>query len=467
MTLCMLMKFPQISKLLRLQSFDINSDTGRANERDWHIALTSITAAVSKITAASAMLYTVPLTMGYLGTELFGLWMTIYAGISMLTFLDLGISNGVLNAIAHATGKNDNQKIQAIVTNGLFMLCIISITILMLFFASYFYIPWTGFLKFKMTKTALEVGPVMLVLLLCFVSNLPLAAVQKIQMGLQRGYLANFWEILGSVGGVIGIVIAVKFEARLYWIVLAVVGIPVVFRGINTLVFFKFQQVSFQPHLTKINLGVVKTLVRAGSLFFILQLAFLVGFQSDNIIIAKILGVDIVSGYDVILKIASLPGMFIGFFVAAQWPAYGEAYTRGDTNWIVKTFSRTLRLSILINLPFALFLVLWGDQLIKLWVGPKLIPSLDLLVGMALWSQLQVIGNVISALLNGLHIVRFQVICASLMAVGNILLSIYLVGRIGVAGAIYGTLVAYTIFTLIPCWYYVPCYLKRLTSNKM
>ena len=167
------------------------------------------------------------------------------------------------------------------------------------------------------------------------------------------------------------------------------------------------------------------------------------------------MGVEAVAGYDVALKLSTLPAMFIGFVVVAQWPAYGEALTRGDSSWIRQTFVRTLRLSLLFAIPFALFLLFWGDALIRVWAGPDVVPSKTLLIGIAIWSVLLVIGNVLASLMNGLHIIKFQAITASLMATANILISIYLVKRIGVAGAILGTISAYTILTLVPCWYYV------------
>ena len=80
---------------------------------------------------------------------------------------------------------------------------------------------------------------------------------------------------------------------------------------------------------------------------------------------------------------------------------------------------------------------------------------MTLLIGISIWSVMLVVGNVIAALLNGLHVVKFQAINALLMATANILISIYLVSKIGVAGAILGTITAYTIFTLLPCWYYI------------
>jgi len=458
------MKVYEISSLLRLSPFDTTTDEGRARERHRHIAWTSVTAAIAKVTTALAMLISVPLTLGYLGPEQFGMWMAISAVIAMLGFADFGLSNGLLNAIAHASGRNADGEIRCIIANGLFMLCMIGAIILLAFAGLYSYIPWPSVFNVTTTAAAVEAGPVVLVLMLCFVATLPLGVTQKIQLGLQQGYWANLWETLGSIGGLLGILLAIQLEAGLQWIALATAGIPVIFRGINTLVFFGLQKFTLRPRLRHLDFGVVRGLMRTGLLFFILQLAVIVGFQSDNIIIARILGVEAVAGYDIALKLSTLPAMFIGLVVIAQWPAYGEALARGDTNWIRHTFYRTLRLSLAAAIPFAFILVLWGGKIIKLWAGPDVVPSMALIAGMAAWSLLLVIGGVVSALLNGLHVVRFQAICAMLMAVGNILLSIFLVRKIGVVGAIFGTLVAYTIFTLLPYWYYVPRHLNRLPT---
>ena len=458
-------KAREIFCLLRLSPFDTATDEGRAKERHRHIAWTSVTAATAKATTALTMLISVPLTLGYLGPEQFGMWMTISAVIAMLGFADFGLSNGILNAVAHASGRNAAEEIHDIISNGLFMLCIIGTVILLAFTAFYAHIPWPSIFNVTTTTAALETGPVVLVLVLCFIATLPLGLTQKIQIGLQQGYWANLWETLGSIGGLLGIFLAIRFEAGLLWVALAMAGMPVIFRAVNTLVFFGYQKYTLRPRFKHINFGTVRGLMRTGLLFFILQLAVIVGFQSDNIIIARILGVEAVAGYDVALKLSTLPAMFIGLVVVAQWPAYGAALTHGDTNWIRRTFSRTLRLSLAVAIPFAIVLLFLGDKIIGLWAGPDVVPSMGLLAGMSAWSVLLVIGNVISALLNGLHVVRFQAICAMLMAAGNILLSIYLVGKIGATGAIYGTLAAYTIFTLIPCWYYVPRHLNRLPAG--
>lgn len=441
--------------LLRFTAFETDSEEGRSQERHRHIAWTTVTAAAARGVALAAMLISVPLTLGYLGPERFGLWMTVVAVIAMLGFADFGLGNGILNAVSHASGRNDHQAIHHSVSNGILMLTAIGAMVLFAFLIAYQFVPWPAVFNVKTETAAIESGPVVLVLLACFVATLPLGATHKIQLGLQQGYWGNLWEAVGSFVGLLGIVVAIRLEAGLPWIALAMAGSPLIFRAVNTLVFFGRQATALRPRFSHFDFSAIRRLVRTGSLFFVLQLAVIVGFQSDNIIIARIMGVEAVAGYDVALKLSTLPAMFIGFVVVAQWPAYGEALTRGDSGWIRQTFVRTLRLSLLFAIPFALFLLFWGDALIRVWAGPEVVPSTTLLIGIAIWSVLLVIGNVLASLMNGLHIIKFQAITASLMATANILISIYLVARIGVAGAILGTISAYTILTLVPCWYYV------------
>lgn len=441
--------------LLRFTAFETGTEEGRSQERHRHIAWTTVTAGASKAAAAAAMLISVPLTLGYLGPERFGLWMAVSAVISMLGFADFGLGNGILNAVSHASGRNDDHTIHRSVSNGIIMLAAIGGLILLIFLAVYRYVPWPSVFNVSSATAALESGPVVLVLLSCFIVTLPLGATQKVQLGLQQGYWGNLWEAVGSLLGLVGIIIAIQMQAGLHWIALSMAGIPLVFRALNTLVFFGYQERTLRPKLSHLDFQVIRRLVRTGFLFFILQLAVIVGFQSDNIIIARILGVEAVAGYDVALKLSTLPAMFIGLIVVAQWPAYGEALTRGDSDWIRRTFIRTIRLSLLFAVPFALILFNWGDTLIRIWAGPEVVPSTALITGMSIWSVLLMLGSVVAALLNGLHIVKFQAINALLMATANILLSIYLVAKIGVVGAIVGTISAYTIFSLLPSWYYI------------
>ncbi len=461
-----LRQLAQLLQYLRLSPYDTATAQGRADERLRNIAWTSLSAAAAKGAIALAMLVTVPLSLDYLGAERFGLWMTMTAILAMLTFADLGLGNGILNLVSHASGRNADDEVRAATSSG-FLLLALSATLLALGFSSLGAgIDWSGLFGLEGEAASDEVWPVMLALALCTAANLPLAVTQKVQLGMQQGYWANLWDTLGSLGGMLGVILAIRLDGGLLWIALAFLGIPVLCRAMNTLAYFTLQAPQFAPWGGIISTAMMKRLLGAGGLFFVLQLAVIVGFQSDNLVISYLLGAEAVSDYAVALKLYTLPAMFLGMLVIAQWPAYGEAKTRGDADWIRQTFRRTLLRSLALTLPIAALLAVFGDSLLRLWAGPDVNPPTGLLLGMSLWCVLLVAGNVISSLLNGLHVVRFQVICASLMASANIALSILLVQRVGIAGAIYGTLVAYTLFSLLPCWYYCWRHLRLIGASE-
>ena len=442
-------------RMLRLTPFDTSTAEGRSNERERRIAWTSLSAAAAKAISALAMFVSVPISLSYLGAERFGLWMAVAASVLLLSFADFGIANGLTTAVAHAKGEDDDARIGGVISNGMLMLFGVALALTGVAWFTVPMVRWDALFNVTSPLAQAESAPLVAALLACFIINLPFAATQKIQLGLQRGYLANAWEIFGSLGGLIALVLTTRAGAGLPAVAVAMTAVPIVARAANTVAFFGYLAVQWRPKLSRIETTLVYQLLRVGSLYFVLQVALLVGMQSDNLIIARFLGAEAVATYDIALKLAALPSIVISFVVLAQWPAYGEAWKRGDRVWIQRTFTNTLRSSLGIALLFALALGLLGGPFITLWAGPEVTPPRSLLWLMALWTILAVAGGVIAALLNGLHVVRFQAINSALMAAANIALSIFLVSRIGVIGAILGTITAYVACTLIPCWFYI------------
>ena len=134
--------------------------------------------------------------------------------------------------------------------------------------------------------------------------------------------------------------------------------------------------------------------------------------------------------------------------------------------WIKKTLKKSLVLSFVVTAPVVLILVVFGVPILHLWVGPKVTPSSALLVGLGLWTLLTSLGGPLAMFLNGLEVMKFQAVCATLMAVANIAMSIYLVRSIGLPGIIVSTIIAQVVFILIPSAVYVPRLLASLQSKR-
>jgi O-antigen/teichoic acid export membrane protein len=206
--------------------------------------------------------------------------------------------------------------------------------------------------------------------------------------------------------------------------------------------------------------------LRIGVLFLVLQLAVAVAFTSNSIIIAAMLGPSAVATYAVVAKLFMVPTVLVGLALAPLWPAYREALSGGDVLWVRRTFRRSIRLSLSVAGPVSAVLVVLGLPLIGLWVGTSVQPSFGLVLAVGIWTTLGAVGSAISMLLNGAQVMRFQVITAVAMATVSILMSIALTARIGVAGVVWGSIIAFVALSLIPATLYLPRVFARMERER-
>jgi O-antigen/teichoic acid export membrane protein len=143
------------------------------------------------------------------------------------------------------------------------------------------------------------------------------------------------------------------------------------------------------------------------------------------------------------------------------WPAYREAFASGDMEWVKRVFVKSIRWALFISIPSAFMLVMLGGWIIELWVGQEMVPSMALLIGCGIWLVLMTIGNALGVFLNGLQLVKIQIIIATSSAIMNVLISIFLIKTIGVVGAVFGSVISYVIFAILPYFVIV----KKILSD--
>ena len=119
--------FLDFISIIRFKSFDTTSEDGRSKERYRLIALSSSTNIIVKATTSLLGLITVPLTVNYLGKELFGLWMVLSSLVAWMQLSDFGIANGLINALSEAYGKDDKAAASSYIVTALISLIVIAI----------------------------------------------------------------------------------------------------------------------------------------------------------------------------------------------------------------------------------------------------------------------------------------------------------------------------------------------------
>jgi len=244
----------QIASVVRFAPFDDTSPENRSKERYRRIVLTSFAAIAARGVGVLTSLISVPLTLHYLGNERYGMWMTISSIIAMIGFADLGMGNGLVNAIAEADGKNDVETAHMYVSSSFFLLSGIALCLFLGFLTVYWIVPWARVYNVTSASALKEAGPATAVLFISFAVNMPLGIVQRVQMGYQEGFQTNIWTAVGAILGLAGVLAAIYYKADLPWLVLAMTGGPVLALLFNWHVFFFVRSAIYFP-LGKHSIG--------------------------------------------------------------------------------------------------------------------------------------------------------------------------------------------------------------------
>lgn len=431
--------------------FLANEVGGRATIRHRRIAAAAGTALAAKLISVSVGLLTVPLTLHYLGPERYGMWLIMSSFVALLSFADMGIGNGLLNTVAAAFGRDDSDGIRVAVSSGVAVLTVLAVVIAGAFWAAYPHIDWYRIFNAKTAIARHEAGPAIAVFAICFIVAIPAGIVQRIQMALQKGFIANLWSVGGSVIALAGVVIAIRAEAGLPWLVLAFMSGPLAANIANSLLYFGFVRRDIAPRLASAHLKAAVEVMHAGLLFLMLQVAAALTYSSASVIIAQMLGAAEVATYAVPERLFGIVTLVTSMALQPLWPAYREAIVRGDSAWVRRTLRTSLIVSILVASSMSLPLVLLMPTIMHYWLGSAVVsPPLPLIIGFGVWKVIEAGGISLAMFLNGAHIVAAQAVLATLTAIVSILSTIALVHYVGMSGSIWGVVIAFTLCSALP-----------------
>ncbi|WP_348260968.1 oligosaccharide flippase family protein [Telmatobacter sp. DSM 110680] len=426
--------------VFRLRSHDTSTEGGRSKERLRRAGLTTVSAGAARVIGLLVSLVTLPLTFKYLGPERYGLWMVLISIISAMGFADLGIGNGLVNAISEAYGKDDRNLAREYVTSAFVMMLGIALFLSAAGAAAFPFMPWMRLFNVESAALAVEGSHAILVLYAWFVISIPIGIITRAQSGLQQGYIPQVVGALGSVLTLIALLLAIRLHGSLAWLVFASTMGSVTATAFNGWLLF-YEHPWLLPARHAYRRSAASKILKLGLMFFVLQCAVTIGYTSDNIVITQILGAAAVAAYAVPQKLFSFVGLVVGVAITPLWPAYGEALARGDVSWVRRVFFSSLWLTFVISGSFCTLLVLTGPWILRVFFGRSLHAPLSLLIVLGLWGVVAAVSASTSILLNGAGVLRVQAIAAVIASLTNLALSIILTRRFGVIGVCLGSII--------------------------
>lgn len=404
----------------------------------------------------------VPLTIGYLGTERYGAWVTIGSLLAWMQLTDFGLGNGLGNAVTTAAGQDRPDLVRMHLSNGFVLQTGIAAGIGLLAALAWPFINWSAVFGVTNPDTLAELGPAMALALAFFLLGFPLACAGRLYMAYQEGRIGTYWGITGNLLSLAALITVTRTGGGLVWLVAAVSGTQIMVTAASNAWMFTRHRPVLLPGLRYVKFAEMAPLGAVGGKFFLIQIMALVTFQTDNLVISHYLGAASVPEYSLIYTLFSYTSLPQSLLFGYLWSAYTEAIARRDIAWVSRTFHLNLFASLGFTAVALSVLVFIAQPFIAWWAGPAVTPSYSLIAWMAAWSMINALTNPVACLLAAASSLRYQLIYSFFSTVSNLVLSLYLVGVWGVAGVIAATVLSYAAFVCIPTLFDVEFLLRRL-----
>lgn len=422
--------------------------------------LSGISGFAARALGVLASIIAVPILLEELGEERYGLFATATSIALALGFADLGIGNGLVTTVASAAENDREDEARVLTSTGAVVLSIVALSSFAVGSVVVAVVNWPLLFNLSENIPKAEAGAAVWTALLVFCMALPMSVAQKTQMALQEGYQNGIWLSAGHLVSLFAVVAAVSLgQTTPVAIGSWLAGPAIAYAGQYAWLFTRVRP-RLRPRVDSARLGAARRLLRLGSSYFVLQLAFALAFTSDNVVAAATLGPASVTTY----AVHAQPFIWITgtatVFLLPLWPAYTAAIGTLDLAWVRLTFRRSVLLSAAGATSLSLILVAFGPTLMRWWVGDAVEADRGLISILGILSVAMVTGSSISMLLNAAEMMRFQLLTATLMGVVAVSAKAFGAFNFGLRGMVTGTLLAYVVVSLLPTGLYLRRWLR-------
>ena len=393
---------------------------------------------------------TLPLTVRYLGSLEYGIWVTISTTVVMLSVLDLGIANSLTNFISKAYAMEDEEMARSYFATAFWVTIGISLLLGVGVWWLWNLINWQGLFHLQDAQLASQARICVAISLGFFLLSLPLNLANRVLSGYQQVHVANYFAMVNSLLGLVAIVSVILVKGTIVDLMATYCVAMLTGSLLLNLWLCIWHKPWLRPHFQSVEKKIVRELFGEGALFFILQLSGLIVFNSDNLVITHYLGASDVTPYSVAWRLTGYASMMQSLLIPALWPAFAEAYHRRDLTWICTNYRRIMKVTIFAVGVVATCIGLFGRQIIRIWAGSVAVPDGILLWSMCFWAVLVSVTINQALLMAATQRIQLQAVTALLASITNLAFSIILVQRIGAIGVLIATIGSYLIFILAP-----------------
>lgn len=378
-------------------------------------------------------LLVVPLTMNYISPYHYGVWITLSSVIGWLSFFDIGFGNGLKNNLVQAIASGDEKLAKIYVSTTYAIITIIISSVWLIAVVGARFINWSKFLNVEKIENS-DLYIVVFIVLTTFSFQFILGLLNTILASIQKTVVTALINVVSQLLILVGILILIKTtKGSLFNLSLLIGGVLSVVLFLFSIYLFKTQLAKYAPNRKFINFSYAGDLFKIGVTFFVIQIIGLIYYETNNIIITKVLSPVDVTIYNLAFKYMSVLGMAFGIILTPFWGAFIEASFLKDYAWM-KAVKKKLYMGFYFFIFFGAILVTASSFFYNVWFGKAVTVSLNLTILMGIWQLFNMWNSLHSTLIYGFGKVKLQLFSSLFLGLINIPFTIYLCKLYGLEG---------------------------------
>ena len=212
--------------------------------------------------------FLLPLTIGYVESETYGIWVTISSIAAWLSVFDIGMGNGFKNKFVECRARGDNDMAKKYVSTTYAMLSFIFVPLLIVFLLVNPFINWHAILN---VETVEDLHLVFAIVVSYFALNFILTTINTVLIADQRPGDSSVRMVIQQLALLVTIIVLTKTTTgSLINLCLALCAVPLVVLIFFNITLFSGRYHDIRPSIKSIELPLVKALLNLSINFFYL-----------------------------------------------------------------------------------------------------------------------------------------------------------------------------------------------------
>ena len=375
-----------------------------------------------------------PFILHRLGDEAFSLWVLVFAFTGYFGLLDLGIRSSIVKYTAKFIATNDKEQLSRYLSTSMAFYTAIGVVILFATIAGFFYLP----ALFKIPDNLLGSARMLVLLSGAGIAvTFPLTVFAGALEGLQK----FSWLQLSQIGIALVRALLVILALTKGGGLLAIGTITVAMNVLSYLVFtcLALYALPVRPSARHVEWKPLREMASYGVFAFAILAAEKLRFQSDAMVIGAFVSATAITSFSIAARLVEYSSYAVRSMSQIFTPMSSQFQAAGDRARLQRIFIAGNRASAFIIFPLSVALVVVGKPIIDAWVGARYVDSYSILVLLIVPRTLYLAQSTSIRILLGMG--RHRVLATVLLLEGamNLLLSLFLVRRMGIVGVAWGT----------------------------